>query len=139
MQHIALIIKGERDYTKITGSTGPLVYPGAHVWIYKQLFKITDEGRDIQRAQYIFALVYLGALALVFQCYRKARVSIFFKLPLLQRIKLTTVGPAICLPPSHPVKTPAQYFPAAMFQRLLRCSWLIRRAVLLPARSMARG
>ncbi|KAH4594251.1 hypothetical protein HBI62_241970 [Parastagonospora nodorum] len=74
MQHIALIIKGERDYTKITGSTGPLVYPGAHVWIYKQLFKITDEGRDIQRAQYIFALVYLGTLALVFQCYRKARV-----------------------------------------------------------------
>jgi len=76
MQHIALYIKGERDYAKITGSTGPLVYPGAHVWIYKQLYRITDEGRDVQRAQYIFALVYLGTLALVFQCYRKARVSI---------------------------------------------------------------
>jgi alpha-1,3-mannosyltransferase len=55
------------------------VYPGAHVWIYKQLYKMTDEGRDVQRAQYIFALVYLGTLALVFQCYRKARVS--FHLP----------------------------------------------------------
>ncbi|KAL5115086.1 dolichyl-P-Man:Man(5)GlcNAc(2)-PP-dolichol alpha-1,3-mannosyltransferase [Pleosporales sp. CAS-2024a] len=74
MQQIAIFLKGERDYLKITGDTGPLVYPGAHVWIYKQLYTITDQGRDIQRAQYIFALVYLATLAIVFQCYRKARV-----------------------------------------------------------------
>jgi alpha-1,3-mannosyltransferase len=78
MQQIAIYLKGERDYTKISGSTGPLVYPGAHVWIYKQLYRFTDEGRDVQRAQYVFALVYLGALALALQCYRRARVCLSF-------------------------------------------------------------
>jgi len=76
MQQIAIFLKGERDYKNIAGSTGPLVYPGAHVWIYKQLYKWTDEGRDIALAQYIFAGVYLLTLGVVFQCYRKARVSI---------------------------------------------------------------
>ena len=74
MEQISIYLKGERDYKKIEGSTGPLVYPGAHVWIYKHLYNITDEGRNIQLAQYIFALVYLVTLALVIQCYRKAKV-----------------------------------------------------------------
>lgn len=75
MQQIAIYLKGERDYKLIEGSTGPLVYPGAHVWIYTQLYKWTDEGRNIPLAQYIFAVVYLLTLGVVFQCYRKARVS----------------------------------------------------------------
>lgn len=75
MQQIAIYLKGERDYTKISGSTGPLVYPGAHVWVYKYLYWMTDEGRDVERAQYIFALVYLASLGVVVQCYRGARVS----------------------------------------------------------------
>lgn len=74
MQQIEIYLKGERDYKKIVGGTGPLVYPGAHVWIYKQLYRLTDQGQDIQRAQYLFALVYLATLAVVFQCYRKAKV-----------------------------------------------------------------
>lgn len=77
MQQIGIYLKGERDYKKIVGGTGPLVYPGAHVWIYKQLYWLTDQGRDVQRAQYIFALVYLLTLGVVFQCYRKAKVSCF--------------------------------------------------------------
>jgi alpha-1,3-mannosyltransferase len=76
MQQIEIFLKGERDYKNIIGATGPLVYPGAHVWIYKQLYRLTDQGRDIQRAQYIFALVYLSTLAIVFQCYRKAKVCL---------------------------------------------------------------
>lgn len=78
MQQIAIYLKGERDYTKITGSTGPLVYPGAHVWVYKYLYWMTDEGRNVERAQYIFALVYLLGLGIVVQCYRGARVSLNF-------------------------------------------------------------
>jgi alpha-1,3-mannosyltransferase len=74
MQQIEIYLKGERDYKKIVGDTGPLVYPGAHVWIYKQLYRLTDQGRDIQRAQYIFALLYLLTLGIVIQCYRKAKV-----------------------------------------------------------------
>jgi alpha-1,3-mannosyltransferase len=74
MQQISVYLKGERDYTLITGDTGPLVYPGAHVWIYKHLYAWTDEGRNVRLAQYIFAFVYLVTLAVVVQCYRKARV-----------------------------------------------------------------
>jgi hypothetical protein len=75
MQQISLYLKGERDYAKISGDTGPLVYPGAHVWIYSQLYKITDQGRDVERAQWVFALVYLATLGVVLSCYRRARVS----------------------------------------------------------------
>lgn len=74
MQQIAIYLKGERDYRKISGSTGPLVYPGAHVWIYKYLYRFTDEGKDVKFAQYLFALVYLVTLGVVVQCYRKAKV-----------------------------------------------------------------
>ena len=74
MQQIAIYNKGERDYKLIEGGTGPLVYPGAHVLIYRVLHWLTDEGADVQRAQYVFALVYLLTLAVVLQCYRNAKV-----------------------------------------------------------------
>ena len=74
MEHIEIYLKGERDYKKITGSTGPLVYPAAHVHIYRLLYWLTDHGRNIQVAQIIFAMVYLATLAIVIQCYRAAKV-----------------------------------------------------------------
>jgi alpha-1,3-mannosyltransferase len=74
MEHIAIYNKGERDYLNIEGSTGPLVYPGAHVLIYRVLYWITNQGKNIQLAQYIFGLLYLSTLAIVIQCYRKAKV-----------------------------------------------------------------
>ncbi|KAH7130382.1 Lethal(2)neighbour of Tid protein [Dendryphion nanum] len=74
MEQIEIYLKGERDYKNITGGTGPLVYPAAHVFIYRILHKLTDAGRDIQMAQYIFALVYLLTVATVMQCYRAAKV-----------------------------------------------------------------
>lgn len=73
-QQIALFVKGERDYKLISGSTGPLVYPGAHVWIYRVLYAVTDEGRNVVLAQVIFGAVYLLALAVVCACYRGAKV-----------------------------------------------------------------
>lgn len=74
MQQIAIYLSGERDYKKIVGGTGPLVYPGAHVWIYTQLYRLTDEGTDVARAQWIFALLYLLTLGVVVLCYRRAKV-----------------------------------------------------------------
>lgn len=76
MEQIAVYNKGERDYRLIEGGTGPLVYPGAHVLIYRVLYRITDEGKNIPLAQYIFGLLYLSTLALVIKCYRKAKVCI---------------------------------------------------------------
>lgn len=77
MQQVELYIQGERDYGKITGSTGPLVYPAAHVYIYRALYQVTDQGRNILLAQMLFGGLYLGTLAVVMSCYRKAKVRKF--------------------------------------------------------------
>ncbi|KAF2467669.1 Lethal(2)neighbour of Tid protein, partial [Lindgomyces ingoldianus] len=74
MEHIEIYMKGEIDYRKIEGSTGPLVYPAAHVHIYRLLYSLTDHGRNISTAQIIFGFVYLLTLAVVMQCYRAAKV-----------------------------------------------------------------
>ncbi|KAI9826093.1 MAG: dolichyl-P-Man:Man(5)GlcNAc(2)-PP-dolichol alpha-1,3-mannosyltransferase [Thelocarpon impressellum] len=73
MEQIESYVAGERDYAKITGGTGPLVYPAAHVYVYRALYAITDQGRNIRLAQFIFAGLYLGTLALVMACYRLAK------------------------------------------------------------------
>lgn len=73
MEQVSQYISGERDYVKLYGGTGPLVYPAAHVYIYRLLHYLTDEGRDVRLAQYIFIGLYLATLALVMQCYRQAK------------------------------------------------------------------
>lgn len=74
MQQVQQYLAGERDYVKIAGGTGPLVYPAAHVYIYSALYWITDKGKDIRLAQVIFAGLYLSTIALVMLCYRLAKV-----------------------------------------------------------------
>lgn len=71
MQQIKLFLLGERDYTMIEGSTGPLVYPAAHVYSYSALYHVTDNGRDIAFGQTIFAFLYLITLTVVMACYRR--------------------------------------------------------------------
>jgi alpha-1,3-mannosyltransferase len=72
MQQVSQFISGERDYTKIYGGTGPLVYPAVHVYIYTALYKLTSEGTDIFLAQCLFAILYIATLCLVMACYTKA-------------------------------------------------------------------
>lgn len=74
MQQVSLYISGERDYTAIKGSTGPLVYPAAHVYIYTLLHNLTDGGRDILLGQILFAGFYLATLIVVIACYRQVEV-----------------------------------------------------------------
>ncbi|KAL4821302.1 glycosyltransferase [Aspergillus spinulosporus] len=71
MQQIKLYLSGERDYTLIKGSTGPLVYPAAHVYSYSLLYHLTDEGSDIFFGQIIFGFLYLISLTVVMACYRR--------------------------------------------------------------------
>lgn len=73
MEQVQQYLSGERNYPLIKGGTGPLVYPAAHVYTYAALYHITDKGQDIFRAQCIFALLYLAALALVMAAYRAAK------------------------------------------------------------------
>lgn len=71
MQQVSLYLSGERDYSSIKGSTGPLVYPAAHVYIYSLLYHLTDGGRDILLGQILFASLYLTTLIVVVACYRQ--------------------------------------------------------------------
>ena len=68
----------ESDKTKAPTLTspGPLVYPAGHVMIYNALYRVTEGGSDILRAQCIFAAVYLAALGTVMACYRQAKVGL---------------------------------------------------------------
>ncbi|CAK4030416.1 Dol-P-Man:Man(5) c(2)-PP-Dol alpha-1,3-mannosyltransferase [Lecanosticta acicola] len=86
MQQISLYISGERDYARITGDTGPLVYPAAHVYIYRALYYLTDAGQEVQLAQYLFAALYLLTLGVVISCYRRAGAPPYL-LPLLSLSK----------------------------------------------------
>lgn len=74
MEQVAQFVGGERDYTKIKGGTGPLVYPAAHVYTYTGLYYATDKGTDILLAQQIFAAIYMLTLTVVMLCYWKAKV-----------------------------------------------------------------
>lgn len=75
MEQVRVFLGGERDYTRIEGGTGPLVYPAAHVYTYTALYYATDHGRNVLAAQCIFAGMYLATLALVMACYKKAGVG----------------------------------------------------------------
>lgn len=74
MQQISQYVSGERDYSKIEGGTGPLVYPAAHVYTYTGLYRLTSEGKNILLAQQLFTVLYMATLAVVMLCYWKAKV-----------------------------------------------------------------
>lgn len=72
MQQTTLYLSGERSYDKLQGSTGPLVYPAAHLYTYQLLHALTDKGENVKLAQTLFLALYLATLALVMLCYRLA-------------------------------------------------------------------
>ncbi|KID97911.1 Glycosyltransferase, ALG3, partial [Metarhizium majus ARSEF 297] len=73
MEQVAQFVAGERDYTKMEGGTGPLVYPAAHVYVYTGLYYLTDRGENVLLAQQTFAVLYMATLAVVMLCYWKAK------------------------------------------------------------------
>ncbi|GAB0132445.1 dolichyl-P-Man:Man(5)GlcNAc(2)-PP-dolichol alpha-1,3-mannosyltransferase [Epichloe bromicola] len=74
MEQISQFVSGERDYTKMEGGTGPLVYPAAHVYTYTGLYYLTDRGKNVLLAQQLFAVLYMATLAVVMLCYWRAKV-----------------------------------------------------------------
>lgn len=78
MQEVEGFLQGERDYRKLRGDTGPLVYPAAFVYLWSALYKLTDGGHDIVTAQYMFMLFYVATVACVMALYRRAgRVPLY--------------------------------------------------------------
>ncbi|GAV09041.1 hypothetical protein RvY_18642 [Ramazzottius varieornatus] len=73
MQEVEGFLNGTLDYRLLEGSTGPLVYPGGFVYIFSAFYYLTDNGKDIRTAQWIFSAVYLLTLVLVFRLYHKSQ------------------------------------------------------------------
>ena len=111
MEHVAQYIDGERDYVKFKGGTGPLVYPAAHVYIYRFLYDITDHGKNIILAQKVFAGVYLVELMAVMQCYRLAKVTLHFRLSIVQ---------------TNMSKAPPYVFPLLILSKRLHSIFMLR-------------
>lgn len=57
----------------LTGDTGPLVYPATFVYAYSVLYFLTDHGRNIRLAQYVFIAIYLLVMWLALRLYSKSR------------------------------------------------------------------
>ncbi|KAH8833871.1 mannosyltransferase [Flagelloscypha sp. PMI_526] len=72
MVQIELYKSGERNYTSITGPTGPLVYPAGHVYIHDFLRTFTNEGLNIPRAQLVYAALYILHVSLASAIYFRA-------------------------------------------------------------------
>ncbi|KAL9558264.1 hypothetical protein MBANPS3_001007 [Mucor bainieri] len=73
MQEVEGFILGERDYTKLKGDTGPLVYPAGFVYIYSLFYYLTDHGKNVRLAQYIFEALYLASQFVVCAIYRQSK------------------------------------------------------------------
>ncbi|EYB95882.1 hypothetical protein Y032_0155g3069 [Ancylostoma ceylanicum] len=64
--------KNIRNYSQIGGDTGPVVYPAGHLLTYSVFHTLTNAGKDIRMAQYIFMGLYLMNLLAVFRLYCKS-------------------------------------------------------------------
>ena len=69
MEEVEFVLDGERDYLRIRGGTGPLVYPAGFVYLFVALRALTHRGTDIRRAQHLLAGVYLVTQAAVLRVY----------------------------------------------------------------------
>ncbi|KAJ3213117.1 dolichyl-P-Man:Man(5)GlcNAc(2)-PP-dolichol alpha-1,3-mannosyltransferase [Dinochytrium kinnereticum] len=74
MQEVGGFMAGERDYAKLSGDTGPLVYPAGFVYVFSFLSSITSAGKDIQLAQLIFALLSVLTTVTVSLLYRQSKM-----------------------------------------------------------------
>lgn len=73
MQECEGFLNGTFDYSKLRGDTGPLVYPAGFVYIYSLFYFLTEQGKNIVLAQYMFVVIYLMQLFLVLRVYIKTK------------------------------------------------------------------
>ncbi|ORX35727.1 putative Dol-P-Man:Man(5)GlcNAc(2)-PP-Dol alpha-1,3-mannosyltransferase [Kockovaella imperatae] len=83
MQQVDGFLAGERDYSKLEGDTGPLVYPALHLYIYTALHELLPSADRVRPAQYIFLGVYLTTFILIAYIYRRAGAPQILLIPLM--------------------------------------------------------
>ncbi|WWD17107.1 hypothetical protein CI109_101544 [Kwoniella shandongensis] len=69
MQQVGMFLGGERDYSRIEGETGPLVYPALHLYIYSAFHRFLPSPDSIRPAQYVFLIFYIVTFLLVATIY----------------------------------------------------------------------
>ncbi|OBZ75976.1 putative Dol-P-Man:Man(5)GlcNAc(2)-PP-Dol alpha-1,3-mannosyltransferase [Grifola frondosa] len=72
MYQLELYLKGERDYSLISGPTGPIVYPAGHIYVHRFLYTVTNSGTNLPAAQQVYAALYLASTILTCAIYRQA-------------------------------------------------------------------
>jgi alpha-1,3-mannosyltransferase len=78
MQEVGGFLGGERDYMKLKGDTGPLVYPAGFVYLYSALYWLTGSGEKLVVGQWVFAVLYVASLAVVMMILRSSKfVGVF--------------------------------------------------------------
>jgi alpha-1,3-mannosyltransferase len=82
MQQVKLYLDGERAYHKITGDTGPCVYPALHLYLSSLLSYATQGGTDIWTGQLIYFALYIACQIAAMAAYKAARIPPIM-LPLL--------------------------------------------------------
>ncbi|KAI6184756.1 Methyltransf-11 domain-containing protein [Aphelenchoides bicaudatus] len=73
MEQVEVYKNGERDYFKIRGDTGPLVYPAGHLYVYTILNYFTSNGANVQLAQRIFVGIYFLNQLAVYSLFIKSK------------------------------------------------------------------
>ncbi|XP_048566778.1 dol-P-Man:Man(5)GlcNAc(2)-PP-Dol alpha-1,3-mannosyltransferase [Triticum urartu] len=81
MSQVDAFREGERDYTKIEGDTGPLVYPAGFLYVYSAIKFLT--AGQVFPAQILFGVLYLVNMSLVLLLYVKTEVLPWWALGLL--------------------------------------------------------
>lgn len=73
MEEVGGFLDGDWNYANLKGQTGPLVYPAGFVYLYSVLYYVTEFGKNILRAQYIFLGIYLAFITVLMLIYHKAK------------------------------------------------------------------
>jgi alpha-1,3-mannosyltransferase len=72
IQQANLVFSGERDYSRIHGDSGPLVYPAGHVLIYALISLVLGDTGQVRSGQWLFAAIYLVSLGIVAVIYARS-------------------------------------------------------------------
>jgi alpha-1,3-mannosyltransferase len=83
MQEVQGFESGQLDYMQLGGQTGPLVYPAGFLYVFYLFKKLSDDGVNIVRAQYLFAGISVLVLYTVMRIYRQGEKVPFLVCSLL--------------------------------------------------------